>query len=704
MDNIYWAAQQNVDDVAAEVWKKIDGYFTAMKASGRMAKAIRAINTYYGRGPSGGQDTAYLSPGGDGELVNMNTNHFAGLLTQAEVLTTSERPAFKAIAVSTGYGDKAQAQVAEGILEHYDRTLSLHQIDRKVAKWSLLCGEAYGSWSWDSSLGDSIGDPETGEVVSDGDAVASAHTIFDVAFDSTVGDFDKTPWVCIRSRASKWDLAEIFPEKRTEIHAVTSDKSATEHSFDSLDPSGQDRSKEDFVDVWEFRHRSTPALQGGRLIRLISPKCVLYDSHTSVDGEAKPGAYPYGKSLMVRRMTPEQVIGQSAGHTAFFDLLAQQEGIDLVATIMASTVNTSGASNLYVQRGANIQIDSLAGGFNLIQGDVVDAPKPVLSASVSKEALEFAQMCVQWMRQRTAINDVVMGEPTKGMPAQAMALLHAQALQFHSGTAESYQHFTEGMRTDLIDLLKMFANTQRVALVAGAAGKWQLAEYSKKDLAGVSRVYVEQVPAAAKSYAGKVSMAKDLLDMGMIREPQTYIDLISTGQIKPMYEAEEANLMRIQAEMDLLRKGIGLCPVDAMGNFVDDGQEHVRPLITDTHWLDIPQYTGVINTPDARSDPKVVKAVSEVIQYKLKLWRQMDPALIVIMKGVAPPPLMDPSMLGPTSDMTQPPSGGSQSSSAKPEADLGGLNERNGGRGPSMPAPPKNPLTNEKQNPPSDLG
>lgn len=698
----YWATKQDVKTVVNEVWQRIDEYFQFLSRSGAASRANRAWSTYYGRSPDGNKDTSRLSPAGDGELVSMNTNHFAGLLTQAMVLTTSERPAFKAIAVSTGYGDKAQSQVAEGILEHYDRNLSLHKIDRAVCFRALLTGEGYSSWSWNPSLGDTIADPDTGEAVSEGDAEVSVHSLFDIAYDYSCGDFDAAPWVCIRKKVSKWDLGAVYQNMASEIYSGTADIS--DKRFAGFEWVNTERPKSDMVDVWEFRHKPTPAIPSGRLIRFVSPKCILQDTHTDTEGNPQPGQYPYANRLMVRRMAPEEVIGRTGGHTAFFDLLAQQEGIDLVSTIMATTVSTSGGSNLYVQRGANVKVNDMAGGFRIIEGNANMAPVAIETANVPKETLDFAQMCVQWMRQRTAINDVVMGEPTKGMPAQAMALLHAQALQFHSGAQESYQRYMEGSRTDLIDLLKAFANTKRTALVAGAANKWQLKEFSKTDIEGINRVYVEQVPAASKSYAGKVAMAEDLLDMGMVQNPQQYIDLIATGQIKPMFEAEEANLMRIQAEMDLLRQGIGLCPVDANGNFVDDGKPHIRPTIFDTHWLDIPQFASVINTPDARTNYAVVKAVSEVILYKLKLWRQMDPALIVAMKGTPAPPLMNPANLGPNIGGQMGPQQGGNQSAPPDEANLGGLNAQMGSqKAPGLPKPPKNPLTGEKPGPTSDL-
>lgn len=699
MTDIYWAANSDVDTFASELTKRIVDYYEFLNQTGRATRAKRAWNTFYGYSPDGTRDTMALTPGGEGELVNMNTNHFAALLNQAVVMTTSNRPAFKANAVANTFKDKAHAQVAEGILDHYDRNLFLHEKDTAVAFRAVLTGEGYGAVHWDTSQGDESADPDSGEVIKDGDIDVTVHTLFDVAYDCGSEDFSKVQWIAIRRPVSRHDLAAMYPHKADYILSAAQNKD-TDYNFNDFRWNNFKQEKKDYVDLWEFRHIPSPALPGGRLVRLINQKCVVYDTHTDLEGNPRAGHYPYGKGLRVRRMQPDEIVGGSGGHTAFFDLLSQQEGIDLVATIMASTVNTSGAANLYVTRGANISIDALAGGFNIIQGDTPEAPKPVDTAHVSKETLDFASMCVQWMRQRTALNDVVMGEPTKGMPAQAMALMHAQALQFHSKYQESYQRYTEGVRTDIIEVLKMYANTTRVAYIAGPGGQWKAAEFSKKDIASVSHVYVEQLSAAAKSFPGRMSMAKDMIDMGLINQPEQYIDLVSSGQLKPLYESQEANLMRIAAEKDLLRKGIGLPPVDQMGNFVDDGQPHVWPLMSDTHWLDIPEYLAVVNTPEARADPQVVQAVMGVVMWKLDAWRAMDPALIALYKGMMPPPRVDPAMLGPAglagpaaNTNEQPPGNPANTNLELPE----------GVKNPNLPKTPPNPLTGTEGQAPQDL-
>jgi len=75
--------------------------------------------------------------------------------------------------------------------------------------------------------------------------------------------------------------------------------------------------------------------------------------------------------------------------------------------------------------------------------------------------------------------------------------------------------------------------------------------------------------------------------------------------------------------------------------------EFIRPSITDTPWLDIPEAASVIANPVARQNPAVVKAVTELNSYRMALWHQMPPILqallgcppeLTAMMAPSPPP------------------------------------------------------------------
>lgn len=714
--DIYWAAEADSSTAVAGTIERIRRYRESLRASGRAGRMRRNWNAYQGWGPRGDADASRLQAGGEsGEMLNITVNHFAAMVNQAVVLTTSNKPAVTAIPSNSDFESLAEGQLAESLNDHYDRELAISDREYEATMSMVLLSEAWIVEDWDATAGADYMPAESGQMQKQGDIRLYSLTPFDVSVDPDVQDCESYTWMAWRRRANRFDLAAQYPKCATKLRAANLANS--DGAFDGVDEAGggmefrskrNTRADSDCVYVWELRHLKTPALPNGRRILFVTAECVLADS---VEKDADTGVvsdfgYPFGKELYAYTAAPERMPGLPDGHTSFFDLLSLQEGIDLSASIMASAINSGGLQNLYVPRGANVTATKLTGALNIIEYDGATLPKAQDNLSINPAVVAWAEMCVGWMRQRVSLNDVVMGEPSKGMPAQAMALLRAQAVEFHSRLQAAYERLVQRTRTGILKLLKQYATTERVALVSGKANSWALKYFKSENLKGVDRFIVEPVNPVLKTLAGKVGFAQPLLDSGQINM-QEYLQLVSTGRMEPILRFAQDNQARIQKEKEMLMQGIGMPPVQLLPDgtpvllpdgspiFIDDGQPHIRPLITDTHWVDIPEYLGVLAMPEVRDNPMVVKAVTEIVDYKLRLWRQMDIGIIMLLKGVPPPP---PPMMGGLMPGSPPPEGpvGDGGPPKPPSPALAGPP---GSPGASMPKPPKNPITGEQDMP-----
>ena len=712
--DVYWAAETDSKKAVAGTIERIRRYREALKASGRADRMKRNWNAYQGWGPRNDADASRLLASGEsGEMLSVTVNHFAAMVNQAVVLTTSNKPAVTAIPSNSDFESLAQGQLAESLNDYYDRELAVSDREYEATMSMVLLSEAWIVEDWDATAGPDYMPEENGKMAKQGDVRLYSLTPFDAAVDPDVQDCESYTWVCWRRRANRFDLAAQYPKCAVKLKATNLTNS--DGTYDGVGESGDSmefrrkrtvRSDSDCVYVWELRHLKTPALPNGRRILFVNSDCVLADSvETDEAGAVADYGYPFGKELYAYTAAPERIPGLPDGHTAFFDLLSMQEGIDLSASIMASAINAGGLQNLYVPRGANVTASKLTGALNIIEFDGPTLPQAQDNLSINPAVQAWAEMCIGWMRQRVSLNDVVMGEPSKGMPAQAMALLRAQAVEFHSRLQASYERLVQRTRTGILKLLQQYATTDRVALVSGKANSWALKHFKATDLTGVDRFVVESVNPVLKTLAGKVGFAQPLLDSGQINI-QEYLQLVATGRMEPILRFEQDNQARIQKEKEMLMQGIGMPPVqlqpdglpvlmpDGSPIFIDDGAPHIRPLITDTHWIDIPEYLGVLAMPEVRDNPMVVKAVTEIVDYKLRLWRQMDMGLIMLLKGMPPPP--PPGMMG----GTVPPAAGGSSGTKPPTS--GGPPDVAGPPGAppqSLPKPPKNPITGEQDLP-----
>jgi len=713
--DIYWASNVDSRAVVAATKRRIRRYRESLRISGRADRMKRAWMAYQGWGPRADADASRALPAGEqGEMIQLNVNHFAALVNQAVVLTTSNKPATKAVPANNDFESLAQAQLAESLNDYYDRELAVSDREYEATLCMVLMSESWMVQEWDRAAGAPVQPDEQGNIIRAGDVRITTLTPFDVGVDPDVQDVESNTWFAFRRRANKFDLAARYPACRDSL--LSADR--RDQTYDAMDETSMSldlqrrrttEADSDCVYVWELRHLRTPALPNGRRVVFVSEDCVLEDSvQKDETGTVKDFGYPYGSSLYAFSSAPDRIPGTSDGHTSFFDLLSLQEGVDLSASIFMSAINSGGMSNLYVPRGANITAEKLTGALNIVEFDGDLVPKAESNLSIRPEVQQFTEACVSWMRQRVSMNDVVMGEPQKGMPAQAMALLRAQAVEFHSRLQASYERLVQRCRTGILKLLQKYAETERVALVSGKGNSWALRHFKADDLRGVDRFVVEPVNPTLKTLAGKVGFAQPLLENGVIGL-QEYLQLVETGRLEPIMRFAQDNQARIQREKELLMQGIGLPPIktvmtpqgpmpsvgpSGMPDFADDGLPHLRPLISDTHWLDIPEYLGVLAMPEVRDSPKVVQAVTEVVDFKLRLWRQMDPALIMLLKGVPPPPPPGMAMGG-----TPPPPPG-QPSGTRPPMPGGESTSGPPGAPPiPLPKPPKNPITGQQDLP-----
>lgn len=712
--DVYWAAAPDTADVVREFETRRARYRTWLDETQATRRALRSLRTYYGFGPNGTGNTTELGTSGDrGEFVEMAINEYGGLVEQAYAQLVATKPAFQAVPKSGDYSSRAQAAFADKLLTTVDTDNHLEEKEDEATKVGLLCREGWVALSWDKSAGAPIG-LDGSKVVHDGDVRADVLLMWDVVFDVQSRHKSDLQWVAFRRPYNRWDLiASCQPtEEDAADPAKLERKAALAEALKGANPSlrqsefsdvramlfGSDLDGvTDLVDVWEIRHLPTPALPQGRLIRFVDANTVIFDS------AAEGAGYPY-KGLHVEYFEPAKVVGTAAGHSLAWDLLGMQEAVDSVATAMATAGHASGISNIWIQgvsnngQASNLTVSSLGSGMRIIQSPT--EPKPIHAIQVDPQAVAFLESCRGWMQRRMGLNDVALGDTSKGMPAQLAALLDAKVVQFWNQAVKSLSVMRARLRTGVLQLYQAFAKTPRVAALAGRGEELEMLEWTREKLSGVSKVTVDEVSAVSKTLAGKMATADLLLEKGLIDTPDEYLTVKATGRIEKLTEFKDRNLLRLQQEKEMLQRGIGLPPIDVVATeqammadtdalpvFDTQAQgEFLRPTIVDTPWLDIAEYAAVLASPEARNRPDVVQAASDAIAFKVKMWRSMPPEIIAALGGMPPPPI-----------------GGEMGGEMPPAEGAGAPESEMDMRPIEPPKPPPNPITGEQSAAPSDV-
>jgi len=602
--DVYFAAKE-AQDAASVLLEKADSFFNVLRANAYLDKLSRSWAFYHGnfdRTVGYGHSVGFA--GEQGELVTFPVNHYRNLAQHIYVMITSNRPIMEARAINTDYKSMAQTYLANGILEYYMREKRLEECLKKAAELAIVLGAGYVKLSWNASGGDIFDvDPDTGEAIRDGELEFSNLTPFDVVVDGTKESWDND-WIMCRTFKNRFDLAAKFPELRNKINAIPSKNQSAIYRLAVFSNDNTDD-----IPVYEFYHRQTDALPEGRYMLFLDSDCVLLDTKM-----------PY-RSLPIFRIAPSDILGTPYGYTPMFDIYPLQESINALFGSIMTNQNAFAVQNIFVPRGADINVNTLQGQMNIIEGN--EKPEPLNLTETPAEVFKFLEMVIQNAETISGVNSVARGNPEASLKSgTALALVQSMALQFISGLQQSYVKLVEDVGTSVIQILKDFATTPKMVAVVGKNNRPLLKEFTGEKISSINRVVVDIGNPLSRTIAGRVQMAEQMLQMKLITDPQQYFQVISTGKIEAMYEGEMSELLLIKSENEQMMEGQSVI---------------TSPL--DKHQMHIMEHRAVLADPELRRDVELVKTVLNHINEHLQFLRNTDPALLQLIgeQPVAPP-------------------------------------------------------------------
>ena len=698
----YWAAEPDIKKLAPRCLERFSWHMSLLQRSGRWRKMRSMLSAYYGQGTDGFRDSSELQDvGDDDEVTALHTNQVRPVINNTLSLIAGTDPAVKARAKNEDAKSLAQTRLAQSLLESYDATLAGKEREIDVVRGALMASAWTLGQAWLPQAGKEWARGPEGEPLYEGDVDLFVLPPWRVIYDFSAADEAKRKWCLFRRSVSRFDAAAQAESRgdgetakklrQTQERSETSARWARESGASSsmLDALlGESLPDEDVLWVWELRHLPSPALPQGRLVRFVEPDVVLWDSL------AEGVEYPYdARDLHLYEYAPERVVSSTAGHTGAFDLGAMQEFMDICTASAATTVNINGQMHLWSQEETPPNVHDLSSGNTVLTGRT--KPEPIEYPALKPEVLAAADWTLTQMRQAMALNNVVMGQPDKGMPANAQALQRAQAMQYHAVAQAERVRLRQRNANGILKLLKRFARSPRTTEMVGKARAYELQEWQASDIDGVVRFDVEPVNPMSATFEGRQSLLELFMQMGAIREPDAALTFLQTGSLATITQTQTAQRELVEANVALLQRGIGPPLVDIEASmeagspqFIEpeDGQEVLRILKSDPHHLAVPAYVGVLASPSTRKDAALMQACTEAIQLSMEYWASLTPDEAMAF-GV--PPL--PSQMAMAMPGAMPPA-----PSDAPTSDAPSLPDDGQPEEPQLPKPPDNPLTGEE--------
>jgi hypothetical protein len=634
MANIYWAAETN-ENISSEIIAKWGDYKKYLLQSGMLRILRKSYQCYYGA-----PDIKDV----DQSLKAIHVNNYASILRNLHVMITSSRPAWSCRAINSDLESQTSAELGEGLLDYYMREQGIEVKCNKATELALFLREGWVVVDWDVNKGDVIAYDENQNPIFAGDVEVNTYSMIDVCRDIYKRDANHD-WYIVRKFVNKFDLAASYKDLADKIVTISEDE---RNNFEyELNPV-QNRlmtSESDLIPMYTLYHAKTPALPEGRLVICLDKDITLFD-----------GPLPYKKPYLFAISTTLQQ-DFAFGHSNMFDLLPLQDAIDSTFSAILTNQAANAVQNFQMPKGSGIKVTQVSGGMNVIEFDPKLGPlAPLDLLKTAPEVFNFTETLNQYMQLLSGVSSISRGDAPASMSGAAMALLQQQSIQFSSGLQLSHTMMLENLGTAIIELLQTYAEEPRLAIIAGKTNQPFMKYFKSSDLQGVNRVIIDTANPLTKTSAGRVEIANQLLATpGMIKTPEQYLGVVTTGNLEPLYEYDRSRQHLTKSENEALMQG-----------------QDVIAILTDDHAVHVLEHSCVANNIEVRTKPELLQKVLDHIQDHINIAQQMTPEMAAMLKQTSfyqapqPPPQaqampqgggVNPNLIGPQTTLEQKVSG-----------------------------------------------
>lgn len=613
----YWATLEDEEFLDA-INHKIQRYYDFAQESGLYHLWRRSFLAYYGgdlNNETSLFESAKLAKEGQiGQITKGKINSYRNLVKHSVNLATANKNSLNAVATNTDLKSQAQAVLGSSLLEYYLKDKDVGKMNRTATELACVNAEGWIHAPWEPDEGEIYEVNDDGKPVFEGDLDVSAHGPLDVIRDTTLTNH-KYKWLCLRKWVNKWDLIAEYPDLKEDIlEACANDSFQAEHEtlrFE-ITKGMSDKNESDDVPFYIFYHDRTKAMKHGR-ITIFLRNVILFD-----------GKLPYRK-IPLRPIMPDILHDSGFGYSPYWDLLGLQQASDNLFSSVLSNNMTFAKQYIWKRKGDNLDVTNLEGGLSLLTSE--EMPQALQLTKSANETYKLIMDVIQHQETLSGISSTVRGRPEANLKSgAALALVVAQSIQFGSALEESYNRLLEDVGMTIINHLQDFSKTPRIALISGESNKPYLRTFQASDIMQIQRVTVQQTNALSKTISGRVEIANQIMSMPP-PQAKTYMHVLNTGQL-PQEMQTPTETMNIQAENEALQNG-----------------EEVQVIVTENHAEHITQHRLLVENPEAKKDPELVKRVLDHIQEHINQYRTIDPAVLAITGQQPLPPDNNPLTL-----------------------------------------------------------
>ena len=642
----YWFSRKG-DDLSAELSKRVQDFQKFARNVGLCHIWNKNRAFYENRVFGNNISNDILDTGEVGELKASTFNHFRNILRHTINSLVSSVPAFDVSAVNTDKKSRDSSKIGRQVVDYYYKVKRVKKDMASTAEKAVVYGDGFIVGEFNPTIGRVITTDEKKNIIREGDFDFGSFSPFDVFYDVTKRDKLDWEWVIFRRRKNKFDIAELFPNRKQDILGLETSCRDDEYSEYFLETGYDADVESDDIFVYAAYHRSNNVLPKG--------KYVLFAGDVENPVMLSENNNPYRDDLPVFPLSPSTFLETCFGFTEANVLRSSQMMATLAVSAIITNMNSGTVKNIWSPKGSNLALEKLAEGLNHIQSDV--KPEVLDFYSDNRNDIEVLKLCIETMETLSGQNAVVRGNvrDTPNLKSGvALATVIQQSQQYSQALKMAFDELFEDVFTFILKTLKRVASEERIIEVVGKSKRSMVKSFTGKDLNGVSRVVITQTNPIIKMPAGKIEVANEMLKLGVIT-PVQYFDVINTGNLDVATESDEKLMNYIGAVKEALLEG-----------------KQVPPIPGINHQLFIQEIQSLLYDLDLTSNPEnkpIVQNIITLINGHLSILRNGDEVSAFIFGGKPPTPRpIGNEELEQMPEMAQPP----QPRQAEPAQPVGG--------------------------------
>ena len=568
-----------------------------LRSVGLYEPVAKSYRGFYGR--YWDQNHGLGKKGEQDEYSTVAVNHFASILQNLINMISSQRMVFDVQMFRQDYKTRETSILAKAVLEKYFYEMNYEEQLKKALSLAMVTGTAFVEVGWETSSKPYLPD-ENGDLQYVGRPIIRCHDITNVYFPNIFEDNDaRQPWCIIREPVNRYDLMAKYPKLKDKIMNLTK---ARKGDTLATNMSGASDHTEDVVWVYRAYHGESPALPRGRMVMFADDGLLLEE------WENNPYCDPnvpetINKGIPVFVLRPKAQHGSFYGYSPAFDMIAVQENINLLDSTILSNQESFGIQSIAAPRSANMTATQAVGGMQFLEYDVDESgkglPQAVQLCATPPEVFNQRSVLVGDLESISGVNATMRGRIHTSNPPSgvAAALMTANGQLANSDIEFRYNRLIEKVARFFLYTLARFQTIEDHVEVSSSRRMSYVKEFTGESLQGIYNVKISLGNPLGKSFAGKLAFAELATQQGMIKSPEQLAYIMETGEVESELQHNSSELALVRWENEQFFSG-NTPPV----------------LATDDARLHILEHKVVANDPRARSDTKVLKAVTDHIQ------------------------------------------------------------------------------------------